>query len=79
MSIKKITRLEYINDLITIRSTGTAMGLAKRLHVSKMTIYRDIELIRELGADIEFEKNQNTFFYVEKFTLDKKKLEKLLL
>jgi predicted DNA-binding transcriptional regulator YafY len=77
MFIKKYRRIKCIHDLISIQLTGSAIHLAKRLQVSTITIYRDIQLIRSLGAVIQFNKQKKTFEYLTDFNLDLKKVEEL--
>ncbi|MCH7400780.1 HTH domain-containing protein [Belliella kenyensis] len=45
-------RLEYLDELIRKKATGSPKQLAKKFDVSERTIYDYINILRELGAEI---------------------------
>ncbi|MCH7400788.1 HTH domain-containing protein [Belliella kenyensis] len=45
-------RLEYLDELIRKKATGSPKQLAKKFDVSERTIYDYINILRELDAEI---------------------------
>jgi predicted DNA-binding transcriptional regulator YafY len=63
MAKKVIDRINYINRLIKIKSTGTPDQLAKRIHISKRTVFELIKTMKEFGAPIKYDRYRRTYFY----------------
>lgn len=60
---KRIDRLIW---LLKITNTGTADELAKKLNVSRRTIFNDFEYLRSIGHVIVFRQVQNSYMIKEK-------------
>lgn len=56
-------RLEHLNDLIRRRSTGSPAQLAKKISVSKRTVYEYIDILKSLGAEIDYCRSSETYYY----------------
>lgn len=56
-------RLEYLDKLIGRKSTGSPDNLARRINVSKRTIFEYIDILRSLGAGIEYCRYRETYYY----------------
>ncbi len=63
--IKQIQLIERIDQLIRLQATGTAIDLSKRLGISKATLYRTIELMKDFKAPIEYDITLQSFIYEE--------------
>jgi predicted DNA-binding transcriptional regulator YafY len=63
--IKYIDRLEYISHLIKLKATGSPDQLAKKLGVSKRTVYEYLRTLEELGANISYSYVSRTYFYCQ--------------
>ncbi|TSE10104.1 MULTISPECIES: HTH domain-containing protein [Aquimarina] len=63
--LKQIELIERIDQLIRMEATGTAIDLANRLGVSRATLYRIIEMMKELNAPIEYDFTVQSFVYAE--------------
>lgn len=61
--IKKIEAIERVDGLIKLKSTGTANDLSKRLCVSRRSVYNILELMRNMGAPIEYCQIRRTYYY----------------
>ncbi|TSE08130.1 HTH domain-containing protein [Aquimarina algiphila] len=61
--IKQIEFIEYLDQLIRLKATGTPEALAYRLGVSKTKVYRLINIIRELNAPIEYDFSIQSYVY----------------
>ena len=60
------TRLETLDYLIRSKRTGAPRDLARRLKISERTLYDFLEVMRSLGAPIEYCKLTKTYYYTEK-------------
>lgn len=72
--VAQIKRIHYIHKRIANKKFPNCRSLAKELDVSEMTIHRDMDKLRnEFRAPIEFDYEQNGFYYYEsyEFTLQK--------
>lgn len=63
-------RLEYLNDMIRRRSTGSPAQLARKFNVSKRTIYEYIDILKSLGAEIDYCRHSETYYYKEAGTFN---------
>ncbi|WP_372489979.1 HTH domain-containing protein [Chitinophaga sedimenti] len=64
MALKNtISRLEYLDNLICKRSTGTPKQLARKLNVSERSIRDHISLLKELGAPVRYCRQRNSYYY----------------
>ncbi len=57
-----IKRMDY---LIKSRSTGSPENFMSKLNVSKPTFYRLIETICNLGNEISYSRESQTYFYLD--------------
>lgn len=62
---KLIERVQRLNQLITHECTGTPEELSQRLCVSKRQVHNLIESLRNMGADISYDKTNKTYRYNE--------------
>ena len=58
-------RLEYLDFLIRTKSTGTPQHLAKKIGTSLRTVYDYLDLLKSLGAPIDYSKDRLTYYYAE--------------
>ncbi len=65
--IERLKRLNYLVQLIENEGTGTAGDLADKFEVSRRTIFRYIEELRGMGADISYSYTKNSFIFKEFF------------
>jgi predicted DNA-binding transcriptional regulator YafY len=54
-------KLSALIELIEKQNTGDANVLAEKLQVSRRTLFRYLEELRDYGADITFSKPQNSY------------------
>ena len=66
MPKKFISRLNYLHELIEKRGTGTPDYCAKKLQVSKRTLFFQIGILKSLGGPIKYSKKLQTYFYTHK-------------
>ena len=65
MAIHLFNRLETLDRLISIKSTGKPSCLAKRLGISERALYDFLDLMRDLGAPICYCKIRGSYYYKE--------------
>jgi hypothetical protein len=59
----QIELIEQIDQLIRLQATGTPQTFAERLKISSSSLYRLIEIIREMGAPIEYSIASQSYIY----------------
>ncbi len=59
------TRLEQMDALIRRKCTGPADQLARQMGISMATLYRYLEILREKGAPIAYNRYRCTYYYRE--------------
>ena len=65
--IKKLNRLHF---LIERKATGNPSSLAKKLEISKATLYRYLSEMKKEGAIIKYSKDRETYYFEEDFVLN---------
>tara|TARA_R110001583_G_scaffold92206_1_gene234568 strand:+ start:2983 stop:3297 length:315 start_codon:yes stop_codon:yes gene_type:complete len=68
-TIKQLERLRKAHRLIQQECTGTPFEFAVKLNISEREIFRVIEYLKELDADIFFSRSLNSYYYKEDFDL----------
>lgn len=66
---EKIKVIERIDQLIKMKATGSARDLAKRLNVSKSTMYEIIDTMKNMGAEIEYCNHRKSYYYIHEKVL----------
>lgn len=56
-------RLERLDQLIRLEVTGSPDELAEKMNVSRRTLFRTIESLKELGCPIYYNKHKNSYCY----------------
>jgi len=73
----KIDLLKRIAFLIEKEATGTPKELATKLHIAESTVYNYLNILKDLGAPIQYRNTKQSYCYSEKGTF-KIKFEKKL-
>nr|WP_321354503.1 hypothetical protein [uncultured Draconibacterium sp.] len=66
--LEQLERLEHMHQLIKMRATGTPKEFADKIRVSERTIYELLNIARDLGADIEFNRYYHSYIYQQPMT-----------
>ena len=61
--IERIETLERIHELVKNRRTGTPTYFAQKLGMSKRSLFMYIDLMRRMGAPIEYCKSTERYYY----------------
>jgi hypothetical protein len=62
-AIEQLERLKRINELIKTKSTGTPEILCAKLGISRRQLFKDLEMFKDMGAEIVYSKIRETYFY----------------
>lgn len=62
--------LQRIDHLIRTRATGTPAQLARRLNTCERDVYRLLADLRDQGFPIAYDKQSDTYYYMEQVKLD---------
>ena len=52
-----------MDDLIARRATGTPEAFAQRMHLCRSELMNCLNELRQLGADIRYCKNRQSYYY----------------
>ncbi|MCG8412035.1 MAG: hypothetical protein MI739_12205 [Bacteroidales bacterium] len=79
--LEQANRLKRIDDLIRRQSTGAPQEFARKLEVSVSTLYELLDLLKQLGAEIKYNKHRLTYIYLTPvksiFKLEKEDIDKI--
>ncbi len=62
--IKYIERIKAMDDLIRRKATGTSNQFAEKMHISRSTLMEYIDVIKNMGAPIAYDKFRNSYYYL---------------
>lgn len=63
MTIDILTRLQRIDCLIRLKSTGSPDQLARRLGISRRCLYDYLQLMKDNGAPIKYNASRSSYYY----------------
>ena len=61
--IEKLYQFEHVHTLIRLKGTGTPEEFAKKLEVSKRSLERIIQEMRDIGLPIVYDTERHTYYY----------------
>lgn len=61
--VKYIARLQRMDYLIALRATGSPDEFARKMHISRSTLFETINEMRQLGVDIRYSSSAETYYY----------------
>lgn len=67
--LEQFNLLARIHNLIKRKATGSPQQLATRLEISRASVFRQINLLKDLGAKIHYCHSRDSYVYDEKFSL----------
>ena len=62
---EEINLLQRLDQFIRLKATGTPCELGEKLGISKRQVYRYIDDMKEMGLNIAYCKQRNSYFYKE--------------
>ena len=64
-----LDRISLLHKLVSGERTGTPEELARRIGVSRTTLYELIDELKSRGAPIEYSKSAKSFFYSQPYDI----------
>lgn len=61
--MEQMERLERLHHLIRRKATGRPEELAEKLGVSRRTVFKLLEVLKELGAPVEYCGHRQSYYY----------------
>lgn len=74
--LEKLSVIERVDQLIKMKATGSARDLAKRLNLSKSTVYELLDVMRAMGAEITYCTSHQSYYYEKEVVLSLGFIEK---
>jgi hypothetical protein len=68
-TLKQLERLRKAHNLILQHKTGTPNEFANKLHISVRELFRTINSLKEMDAQVFFNRKSNTYYYNNNFEL----------
>ncbi len=68
-TLKQLERLRKAHQLIKQENTGNPKEFANRLNINERELYRIVEYLKELDAEIFFSRSANSYYYEDDFEL----------
>lgn len=62
-AIQQLERLKRINEMIKAKSTGSPETLRNKLNISRRQLFKDLELFKDIGAEIAYSKIRESYYY----------------
>jgi predicted DNA-binding transcriptional regulator YafY len=59
------SRLEHLDQMIRLKATGDPRCLAKKLNISVRATFDYINMLKSLGAPINYNRHKGTYYYSE--------------
>ncbi len=70
MIFKQLNRLQQIDQLIRQQRTGNAEEFAEKLGVSRRQVYYWLEELKEMGLEIEYSRELQSYVYARSYRID---------
>jgi len=61
--INEIHKLERLHQLVRRQATGSPKELAGKMQISRRTVFRMIDTLKEIGCPVYFNKEKNSYCY----------------
>lgn len=61
--LEKLRTVERVDQLIRLKATGTPDELARKLGLTRSTVYEIIECMKSMDAEIKYCKTRKSFYY----------------
>jgi predicted transcriptional regulator len=75
--IKYIERLQRLDSLISMMSTGTPEEFAEKMGIRRSTLFLSLQEMKEIGVDIKYSCTRQSYYYADNRRI-KIKLENII-
>lgn len=63
-AIQQLERLKRLNELIKAKCTGRPEMLCNKLNIGRRQLFKDLEIFKDMGAEIAYSKIRETYYYL---------------
>jgi len=63
--IKYIERLQRMDSLISMKSTGTPDEFARKMRLRRSTLFQNLQELKEIGVEIKYSYIRQTYYYAD--------------
>lgn len=63
--IKYIERLQRMDSLISMRSTGNPDEFARKMRLRRSTLFQNLQELKEMGVDIKYSNTRQSYYYAD--------------
>lgn len=77
-SFKQLERIQKIDKYIKAENTNTPIEFANKLEISRSHLYRLIGILKDAGAEINYNRKIQSFYYTKPFNIHILKSKTLL-
>ena len=63
--LKYIERIQRMDSLISMMSTGTPEEFAQKLGIRRSTLFQSLQEMRELGVNIKYSSVRQSYYYAD--------------
>jgi hypothetical protein len=63
--IKYVERINRIDSLINLKSTGSPAEFARKLGIKRSTLFLTLQEMREIGVDIRYSWYRQSYYYAD--------------
>lgn len=68
--IENLIRLQELHRIIERGKTGNADAISKKLNISRAVFYFRLDDLKALGAEIQYDRIQKSFYYINDFKME---------
>ena len=69
ITLAHLERLKRIHDFVKNENTGNPTDFAKLLFISVRTLQEDLNILKEWGGKVEYNRKNQTYYYLDQFDL----------
>ncbi len=63
--LEKVRLIERVDQLIRMKATGSAEELARKLGISRSSVYELLDCMKSMGAEIQYCRVRSAYYYEE--------------
>lgn len=67
--LEYIGKLQKLTRLLKMERTGSLKQIAEDIGVHRITVYNYMNELRAMGAEIEYDKKKNTYYFKSPFNI----------
>lgn len=69
LTVSHLERLKRLHQLLLLGQTGSPEACAKTLNISPRTLRGDLQILKDWGGQVAYDRKHTTYFYTNCFDL----------